>query len=100
MMTAGVSELPDCVKAKALELVAKFDQFSEDNDPHAEHDFGSFELVNRVFLWKIDYYDPQWEFGSEDPSDPERTIRAHAHARKRVLASLMGDFPSNVRLAL
>ena len=55
MMTCGVAELPDLVKAKALQLVATFDQFTEDNDPHGEHDFGSFELVNRKFFWKSCY---------------------------------------------
>jgi Protein of unknown function (DUF3768) len=75
MMTCGVAELPDMVKAKALQLVATFDQFTEDNDPHGEHDFGSFELVNRKFFWKIDYHDRDLRYGSEDPSDPERTMR-------------------------
>jgi Protein of unknown function (DUF3768) len=75
MMTCGVAELPDMVKANALLLVASFDQFTEDNDPRGEHDFGSFELVNRKFFWKIDYYDERCEFGSEDPSQPERTTR-------------------------
>src|SRR6266853_5731900 len=72
MMTCGVDALPDIVKAKVLQLVATFDQFTEDNDPHGEHDFGSFELGNRVFFWKIDYYDERCEFGSEDSSDPKR----------------------------
>jgi len=56
-MTSGVYELPDCVKAEALIQVAKFSEFSADNDPHDEHDFGSFNLVGRKFFWKIDYYD-------------------------------------------
>jgi hypothetical protein len=75
MMTCGVAELPAMVKANALELVASFDQFTEDNDPRGEHDFGSFELVNRKFFWKMDYYDERCEFGSEDPSDSKRTTR-------------------------
>src|SRR5436190_22010684 len=75
MMTCGVVALPDVVKAKALQLVATFDQFTEDNDPHGEHDFGSCELVGRTFFCKIDYYDQRCEFGSEDPSDAERTTR-------------------------
>src|SRR5260370_5572562 len=75
MMTCGVDTLPDMVKAKVLQLVATFDQFTEDNDPHGEHDFGSFELVNRKFFWKIDYYDRDLRYGSQDPSDPERTMR-------------------------
>lgn len=57
MMTAGVDALPDMVKAAALQKVATFGDFTEDNDPHGEHDFGSFELVGRQVLWKIDLYE-------------------------------------------
>ena len=75
MMTAGVDELPACVKAEALVQVAMFSEFTADNDPHDEHDFGSFDLVGRKFFWKIDYYDMDLQNGSEDPSDPQRTMR-------------------------
>ena len=75
MMTAGVNALPDMVKAAALQKVADFHVFSDDNDPYGEHDFGCFELVNRKFFWKIDYYDRDVMFGSDDPSDPEKTTR-------------------------
>lgn len=75
MMTVGVAALPDCVKAQALLLVTSFSEFTTENDPHGEHDFGSFDLIGRKFLWKIDYYDRDMRNGSEDPSDPERTLR-------------------------
>ena len=75
VMTAGVNELPDSVKAAALQMVATFVDFTEANDPHGEHDFGSFELVNRKFFWKIDYYDKELEYGSEDPADSDKTTR-------------------------
>jgi hypothetical protein len=75
MMTSGVDELPDCVKAEALVQVAHFSDFTTDNDPYGEHDFGSFTLVGRKFFWKIDYYDQRCELGSEDPGDPEKTTR-------------------------
>jgi hypothetical protein len=26
-------------------------------------------------IWKIDYYDERCEFGSEDPSNPDKTTR-------------------------
>lgn len=42
-MTAGVYALPDMVKAAALQKAAQFDDFSEENDPYGEHDFGSFD---------------------------------------------------------
>ena len=57
MMTSGVDELPDCVKAEALRQVATFSDFTPDNDQYGEHDFGSFTLVGRKFLWKIDLYE-------------------------------------------
>jgi DNA-directed RNA polymerase subunit RPC12/RpoP len=75
LMTAGVNELPDMVKAQALCAVASFNDFDEGNDPHREHDFGSFELCGRKLFWKIDYYDPDLQYGSEDPSDPAKTTR-------------------------
>jgi hypothetical protein len=75
VMTRGVIEtvggqLPDLLKA-----VAAFDAFDGDNDPHGERDYGSVEFDGHDVLWKIDYYDPRLEFGSEDPSDPAVTLR-------------------------
>lgn len=73
-MTPSVAEMPDCVKAEALVQVANFKHFTTDNDPHGEHDFGSFELVGRKFFWQIDY-DKECRAGSEDPADPDKTSR-------------------------
>ncbi|WLA66106.1 DUF3768 domain-containing protein [Bradyrhizobium diazoefficiens] len=68
MMTSGVYELPDCVKAEALVQVTKISEFSADNDPHDEHDFGSFNLVGRKFFWKIDLYEePDVKDANGDP---------------------------------
>lgn len=75
MMTCGVADLPPMVKAAALVKVAECNEFSRDDDPHGEHDFGSFELCSQTFFWKIDYYDANCEFGSEDPADPAKTTR-------------------------
>src|SRR6266404_527123 len=75
VMTASVHGLPDCVKENALVKVATFSEFTRDNDPYGEHDFGFFELVGRTFYWKIDYFDECSEFGSEDPADPQKTTR-------------------------
>jgi len=74
-LTSGVSELPIDVKAKALLMVKTFDAFSRDNDPYGEHDFGSFEVAGETFFWKLDYYDKQCEYGSEDPTNPDVTTR-------------------------
>jgi hypothetical protein len=75
VMSAGVAELPLGTKAQVLLRVQKFSTFNGKNDPHREHDFGSFSLAGQKYFWKIDYYDLQCEFGSEDPADPGKTTR-------------------------
>jgi len=75
VMSAGVAELPLGTKAMVLLRVQKFTTFNAKNDPHREHDFGSFTLAGQKYFWKIDYYDLQCQYGSDDPSDPEKTTR-------------------------
>jgi hypothetical protein len=75
MMTAGVDALPSDVKVIVIRRVATFSDFTEDNDPHSEHDFGSFEVAGHKFFWKLDYYDVAMECSSEDPADPSKTSR-------------------------
>ena len=74
-ITRGVNEKGPAFVSKALAMVIAFNDFNADNDPHSEHDFGAFELDGENLFWKIDYYDLQGEFGSEDPSDPKQTLR-------------------------
>ncbi len=56
-------------------LVRTFDQFTEGNDPHGERDFGTIYMDEEKYFWKIDYYDLEMEYQSEDPSDPAVTRR-------------------------
>ena len=56
MMTA-VSAMRDDVRARAIELTRTFDDFTPDNDPHKEHDFGSFEIDDQKFIFKHDLYE-------------------------------------------
>jgi hypothetical protein len=53
-MTAGIAALGDEVVAAILAKVRAFNSFTEDNDPWAEHDFGSFEHNGEKVFWKID----------------------------------------------
>src|SRR5947209_2293541 len=55
VMTVGVDALASDVKAIVIRRVATFTEFTPDNDPHGEHDFGNFELAGHKFFWKIDY---------------------------------------------
>lgn len=57
------------------EAVRDFSDFNPGNDPHKEHDFGSFELEGQDFNWKIDYFDLDLKLHSPDKSDPLVTIR-------------------------
>ena len=75
MLTASVDALPSDVKAMAIRKVATFAAFDTANDPHGEHDFGSFDLAGHKFFFKVDYYDRRLKFGSDDPADPQKTTR-------------------------
>jgi hypothetical protein len=75
VMTAGVAALSEEELTQVFERVRHFDEFTKDNDPYGEHDFGNFELAGVTYFFKIDYYSPDMEGGSEDPADPEKTTR-------------------------
>jgi hypothetical protein len=76
MMTPGVDALPSDVKAMVVRRVPTFSEFTPDNDPHGEHDFGAFTLAGRKLFWQIGYYkNSAMRFGSEDPADPAQTTR-------------------------
>ncbi len=74
-LTTGVSQLGTDTVRECVRLVTEFSDFDADNDPHGEHDFGSFELGDDAFFWKIDYYDPSLTSGSSDPANPDATCR-------------------------
>ena len=71
----GVSALGLAFSHAALAKIRAFNDFDANNDPYGEHDFGSLTLRGTKLFWKIDYYDLDCHFGSEDPADPARTCR-------------------------
>ncbi len=70
LVTAGLQGLGPVFIATALATVRAFSEFTNDNDPYGQHDFGALMVENQKLLWKIGCYDPSMEYGSEDPSDP------------------------------
>jgi hypothetical protein len=75
MLTCGVRALgPDFV-ILAIRCVPEHTDFTADNDPYGEHDFGSFEVDGQRLFWKIDHYDRELVYGSNDPADPAVTRR-------------------------
>lgn len=75
VVTAGVIGLGAMSVQAVLTAVSTFDQFTRDNDPHGEHDFGAVTVNGYRIFWKIDYYDRDMHFGSPDPADPAVTTR-------------------------
>ena len=89
--TIGFRSLPEAAQSRVRELIETFDAFDGDNDPHGERDFGvvyqagdgrwttarppaRVDARERVF-WKIDYFDRDLRFASDDPADPAVTRR-------------------------
>jgi hypothetical protein len=67
--------LSEADQSAIREKVERFDNFTPDNDPHGEHDFGALTHQGDKVFWKIDYYDKTLTKGSEDPADPKQTAR-------------------------
>jgi hypothetical protein len=75
MITAGVEAMPVDQRRSLLAKVRGFDAFTEDNDPHGEHDFGAVDEGGVRCFWKIDYYDRERTMHSDDAADPAVTTR-------------------------
>lgn len=58
VLTQGVAGLSQYNRVRVLQAVRADKNFTEDNDPHKEHDFGVVQLngVPKIF-WKIDYFE-------------------------------------------
>jgi hypothetical protein len=75
MITSGVQNLTGFRSATLCAALAAYDEFDRENDPHGERDFGDITLFGVNLLFKIDYYDKNLQFASDDPADPAVTQR-------------------------
>ena len=75
VITAGIQSLGEASVASILGAVQTYDDFSEHNDPYAEHDFGSFTHLGYVVFWQFSYYDLDFSMHSPDAADPSVTAR-------------------------
>ncbi|MGV7222178.1 MAG: DUF3768 domain-containing protein [Nitrospinales bacterium] len=75
LQTPGICGLSQTEQSRIRELVELYDDFNKDNDPYGEHDFGAIEHNGEKIFWKIDYYAPDLIYGSDEPSDPSKTVR-------------------------
>ncbi|MBO6541620.1 MAG: DUF3768 domain-containing protein [Alphaproteobacteria bacterium] len=76
VITSGVTALGSTAVATLVQSLRQFSDFTPDNDPYGEHDFGTLKLGAQRIFWKIDYYsDATCTWGSEAPHDPEQSYR-------------------------
>ena len=83
VLTSGIQALPPEVREQVLNKVRTYDDFTPDNNPHGERDFGAFEINGQSYFWKIDYYDTDLNYLSPNPADPVLT--------RRVLTIMLAD---------
>lgn len=75
LITDGIASRGADFARVALQAVRRFAEFSEDNDPWGQHDFGAVSIQGEKVFWKIDYYDQGLTIGSEDPGKEAVTHR-------------------------
>lgn len=75
LLTCGIASLPLVQQNEVINKVKNFNDFTEDNDPYGEHDFGCFDYRGKQIFWKIDLYDLNYEFYSPQPDDETQTNR-------------------------
>ena len=75
-MTPGIAALGQEAVQRLIQTIAVFDNFCTANDPHGEHDFGTFDFDGTTpVIFKIDYYSRGLTKHSPDPGDPAVTER-------------------------
>ncbi len=75
VMTCSVAALGAEVVALIVKTISVYDDFCHANDPHEEHDFGSFEADGQTIFFKIDCYDKSLTYHSPDAADRSVTER-------------------------
>ena len=83
VVTRGVAAQGDAFVNAALAAVAAFDAFDAGGDPYGEHEFGVLSVAGVTVWFRIDAYDVDYQYGSDDPAEPART--------RRVLSLLLPD---------
>lgn len=75
LVTNGIRSKSTNDVSAILARVRNFNNFTKGNDPYGEHDFGSFDYKGDKIFFKIDYYDENLKYASENPADTSKTKR-------------------------
>lgn len=74
--TRGFASLPPVAQIEICALIREQDDFTPDNDPYGERDFGCVRYAAGTIFWKIDYYaNEACDFGSDAPHDLAQCYR-------------------------
>jgi hypothetical protein len=74
-ITAGIAALGHDAVYAIFDRIKAYDDFTPDNDPYGEHDFGSLYWGEHQVFWKFDCYDLDFTMHSPDPADETVTAR-------------------------
>lgn len=74
-LPGGVADKPKDAQDEIVRRVMAFSDFTPENDPHNEHDFGAFDFAGEKIFWKIDCYDLSMDWSSPNPADHAVTAR-------------------------
>ena len=76
VLTSGIRSLTEQQQSEAITAVREFSNFTKDNDPHGEHDFGAILLKGGTkIFWKIDCFDKSMQWASANPANEAITAR-------------------------
>ena len=75
LLSVGIAAMSSEDKANIISMVQNFNDFTPSNDVYGEHDFLSIDYKGNKIFAKIDYYDLNYEFMSENPANPDITNR-------------------------
>jgi len=75
VLTAGMTTFSPYDQVMIFKKIKQFEDFTEDNDPHGEHDFGAVIHDGQKIYFKIDYLNINTRYVSVDPADPSITNR-------------------------
>lgn len=76
VLTRGINALGLPFTFQCMMAVRKFEDFNANNDPHGEHDLGTFQINGHDVMWKLDTYsDAECQWGSEEPWNADLSYR-------------------------
>ncbi|UWR62781.1 DUF3768 domain-containing protein [Phaeobacter inhibens] len=73
--TQSVAAMGPTFVLKAYAAIGSYDDFNTDIDPYGDHAMGKFTIDGETVWFKIDCYDVDYRYGSDQPDNPEMTRR-------------------------